>query len=478
MLNFNEVTMKKFIYSITVLLVAFTFQSCEEELEQLPNNAFAPESFYKTTQDFEFATRALYSGLFSGSYYGGSFLSRPDITSDNVIVAQAGRKSNLSFYEWRYKANSAWDMMGSAYVVIGRANQIIEKIDNLNDGAAKDNFLGEALAVRALAHFDLLRVYSRVSEGGSLGMPYVTGTDPNYEAPRPTVNETLASVIADLNTAKGLIGSSSTKSRFTKNGVNALLSRVHLYAGNYDDAIDAANAVTATVATRTNFPQVWTDSSTDGVILKLDQNASIDDIGVGIEWSQSSSSGIIPEYVWSYEFVTSIDDADVRKAAYADQIPDASGNLYNAIIKMYGEAGQQNGSVDAKVLRAAEVYLNKAEAMYFSNNAAGALTALDVVRANRYANFVSGGETGSDLIAAIQHERRVELAAEGHRLFDLRRWGLGVSRSASEGEFFDGTGTPAITNARTMTAGDYRMVFPIPQSEINIYTDLQQNPDY
>jgi hypothetical protein len=44
--------------------------------------------------------------------------------------------------------------------------------------------------------------------------------------------------------------------------------------------------------------------------------------------------------------------------------------------------------------------------------------------------------------------------------------------------FFDGTGTPAITTARTMTAGDYRMVFPIPQSEINIYTDLQQNPDY
>lgn len=470
--------MKKFLYTITVLFVAFAFHSCEEELEQLPNNAFSPESFYKSTQDFEFATRALYSGLFAGSYYGGSFLSRPDIASDNVIVAQAGRKSNLSFYEWRYKANSAWDMMGSAYVVIGRANQIIEKIDNLNDGAAKNNFLGEALAVRALAHFDLLRVYSRVSDGGSLGMPYVTGTDPNYEAPRPTVNETLASVIADLETAKGLIGSSDTKSRFTKNGVNALLSRVHLYAGNYGDAIDAANAVTATVAARATFPQVWTDSSTDGVILKLDQNASIDDIGVGIEWSQSSASGIIPEYVWSYEFASSIAATDIRLAAYNDLIPDASGNLYNAIIKMYGEAGQQNGSVDAKILRAAEVYLNKAEAMYFSNDAAGALTALDMVRAERYAGFVSGGETGADLIAAIQKERRIELAAEGHRLFDLRRWGLGVSRSASEGEFFDGTGTPAIPQARTLAAGDYRMVFPIPQGEINIFTDLQQNPDY
>jgi hypothetical protein len=260
--------------------------------------------------------------------------------------------------------------------------------------------------------------------------------------------------------------------------VNALLSRVHLYAGNYGDAIDAANAVTATVAARATFPQVWTDSSTDGVILKLDQNASIDDIGVGIEWSQSSASGIIPEYVWSYEFASSIAATDIRLAAYNDLIPDASGNLYNAIIKMYGEAGQQNGSVDAKILRAAEVYLNKAEAMYFSNDAAGALTALDMVRAERYAGFVSGGETGADLIAAIQKERRIELAAEGHRLFDLRRWGLGVSRSASEGEFFDGTGTPAIPQARTLAAGDYRMVFPIPQGEINIFTDLQQNPDY
>lgn len=470
--------MKKFLYTITVLLVAFTFQSCEEELEQLPNNAFAPESFYQNSQDFEFATRALYSGLFAGSYYGGSFLSRPDITSDNVIVAQAGRKSNLSFYEWRYKANSGWNMMGSAYIVIGRANQIIDKINNLTDGATKDNFLGEALAVRALAHFDLLRVYSRVSEASSLGMPYVTSTDPNYEAPRPLVSETLANIAADLEAAKALIGNSDIKSRFTKNGVNALLSRVHLYAGNYQASIDAANEVTTSVAMRSNFAQIWTDSSNDGIILKLDQNASIDDIGVGIEWSQSSASGIIPEYVWSYEFATSIDATDIRLTAYNGAIPDANGNLYNAIIKMYGEAGQQNGSVDAKILRAAEVYLNKAEAMYFNNDPAGALTALDVVRAERYAGFVSGGETGSDLIAAIQKERRIELAAEGHRLFDLRRWGLGINRSDSEGEFYDGTGTPAITQARSLSAGDYRMVFPIPQSEINIYTDLQQNPDY
>lgn len=470
--------MKKFLNIIIVFLVVFAFHSCEDELDQLPNNAFAPESFYKTNQDFEFASRALYSGLFSGSYYGGSFQSRPDITSDNVVIAQVGRKSNQSFYEWRYKANTAWNMMGSAYIVINRANQIIDKIDNLADGSVKNNYFGEAHAVRALAHFDLLRVYSKISDSNSLGMPYVTGIDPNYEAPRPTVNETLTQIIADLEAAKDLVGTSSTKSRFTKNAVNALLSRVYLYAGQYQKSTDAANAVSTAIAERSNFAQVWTDSSTDGVILKLDQNASIDDIGVGIEWSQSSASGIIPEYVWSFDFVSMIDSSDIRAAAYNDVIPDADGNLYNAIIKSYGEAGQQNGSVDAKILRAAEVYLNKAEALYFLNNEAEALTALDELRKNRYQSFVSGGETGIDLITAIQYERRIEMAAEGHRLFDLRRWGMGVNRSATEGEFFDGTGTPAIPAARTLSAGDYRMVFPIPQSQINIFPDLLQNPDY
>jgi hypothetical protein len=369
-------------------------------------------------------------------------------------------------------------MMGSAYVVINRANQIIDKAANLPDGDSKNNFLGEAHAVRALAHFDLLRAYSKVSDPSSLGMPYVTVLDPTYEAPRPTVAETMASIISDLNDAEGLVGSGDTKSRFTKNAVNALLSRVHLYNKDYPAAIAAANKVTTTIAARATFPQIWTDSSTDGIILKLDQNASIDDIGVGIEWSQSSSSGIIPEYVWSYEFASSLDATDIRLTAYNDNIADSKGNIYNAIIKMYGEAGQQNGSVDAKVLRAAEVALNKAEAMYFSNDEAGALAALDALRVERYSSFTSGNESGQALIEAIQYERRVELAAEGHRLFDLRRWGLGITRSATEGEFSDGTGTPAIQTARSLSAGDYRMVFPIPLSQINIYSDFQQNPEY
>jgi hypothetical protein len=77
---------------------------------------------------------------------------------------------------------------------------------------------------------------------------------------------------------------------------------------------------------------------------------------------------------------------------------------------------------------------------------------------------------------AIKLERRLELFAEGHRYFDLKRWGEGVSRSATDGEFFDGTGTPpAFTD---LPAGSHKFEMPIPQAEINVYPEFQQNPGY
>ncbi|MEZ4976874.1 MAG: RagB/SusD family nutrient uptake outer membrane protein [Flavobacteriaceae bacterium] len=147
---------------------------------------------------------------------------------------------------------------------------------------------------------------------------------------------------------------------------------------------------------------------------------------------------------------------------------------------MLGEAGQNNGVVDAKVIRAAEVYLNKAEAYMMSNppNEAAALQALDMVRSNRYSGFVSGNETGAALLDAIKLERRLELFAEGHRFFDLKRWGMAIERSTVYGEYFDGSGTPVPAEFATLPASSHKFNLPIPQREINIYPDFQQNPGY
>ncbi|OYX23019.1 MAG: hypothetical protein B7Z06_10780 [Flavobacteriales bacterium 32-35-8] len=472
--------LKILFFAISLILI----QSCDAELNQLPNDSISPSTYYKTAADFEAATRGVYSGFLAATYYGGSLLSRPDIMTDNVILAPTGRRSNQAFHEWRHTPNLAWNMMSSAYIVTNRANLILANLDNLPDGAEKNNFEGEARTARALALFDLLKVYSKIPTQSSnanqaLGMPIITEVDPAIRKLRPTVSESYAFVISELEAAKSLINTSNGVGRFNKNAVNALLSRAYLYAGQYPQAIAAANDVTATVAERANFPQVWVDSSVDGVIMKINQDRVLDGISIGTEWSQSINNTIVPEYVMSFELFNMYQSNDIRKTSYIKTLADSDNNLYNAIIKMYGEAGQVNGVVDPKIIRAAEVYLNKAEAYaMIPGNDALALAALDEVRSKRYSGFTTGGETGTALLDAIKKERRLELFAEGHRWFDIKRWGQGISRSATDGDFSDGTGSPVPSAYLTLSATSHLFELPIPQDEINVYPEFQQNPDY
>ena len=476
--------MKLYYNKLIIMIGIFALIGCsDDDLDPSPADAFTPETFYKTPSDFLSASRGMYSGMLTGAYYGGSMLSRPDIMTSNTILAQVGRRSNQFFFEWRYVPNTTWDLMTNAYIVNNRANRIIESIDNLPDGDQKNNFLGEAKAVRSFVMFDLLRLYSKMPTQSadaleSLGMPVVETTDPNVEKVRPTVQTTLDFITSELEEARGLIADDNGNSRFDLDAVNALLSRVYLYAGQYELAVERANLVQESTATFGEFSDIWTDSNAAGVILKINQDRNLDGVAIGVEWSQSAESGIIPEYAVSKELANLYQPTDVRSDAYIDQLPDANGNLYNAITKFFGEAGQQNGIVDPKLIRKAEVLLNKAESQYRSTNFsdAQALQTLDELRSERYANFSSPNETGQNLLDAILLERRLELAFEGHRFFDMKRLNKPIKRSSTEGEFDDGGGTP--TSFTELPASSPKFQLPIPQNEINIFPDFQQNPGY
>lgn len=476
--------MKNIFKTLILVFGILLFNSCSDELDQQPNDSFSPDTYYQSVSDFETATRGIYEAFISGGYYGGSFISRPDITTDNVILAQSGRHSNQWVHEWRYNANDYWDMMYAPYMVTNRANLIIEYIDNIEDGDVKNNYLGEARAARAIALFDMLRVYSKIptqsgDANASLGMPIITEIDPAIEKLRPTVTESYQFIIEELEAAKSLINVNNGSGRLNKNAVNAMLSRAYLYTGNYASAVSTANAVSASIASIASFPGVWTDSNDAGVLFKIDQDQVLDGISIGVEWSQSVGGTIVPEYVVAFDFYNLYTSDDVRKDAYTFFALDSDGNSYNAIKKMLGEAGQNNGQVDPKVIRVAEVYLNKAEAYAkMGGNDANALAALNELRSNRYASYIAGTETGAALLDAIKLERRLELFAEGHRLFDLKRWNEPVVRSAVYGEFSDGTGTTVPTAYQNLATGDYKFQFPIPQREINIFPDFQQNPGY
>ena len=262
-----------------------------------------------------------------------------------------------------------------------------------------------------------------------------------------------------------------------KNAVNILLSRVYLYMGQWQNAIDAANAVSGNVASRDNVVGVWEDTNQDGLVFYIPNVDPILGNSIGVTWSQGSMTSLIPEYVTSLQLFNLFSNDDIRKEAYTFA-GSVTGNgvttNFNGIKKLFGRPGQTNGEVDYKILRVAEAYLNRAEAYFNSGNESAARQALDQVRINRYTTPPSG-ETGNELRDAIRLERRLEFAFEYQRFFDLKRWGLSVSRSIA-GDEADGSGTPS--DVLTLPVGSNKFQLPIAQESLDVNPNLQQNPGY
>jgi tetratricopeptide (TPR) repeat protein len=478
--------MKNIISKITVLaLFVGIFASCDDELNQVPFDSFGTENAYTTASDFENAARGIYSSLTGASMYGGSdaggMIDAPDVLSDNVVFAQRGRNTRRALHNWQYgPADSPmYGMYLTAYRTIYRANLLLANVGDF-EGENKANVVAEAKALRALAHFNVVTFFGKIptqsgDANGSLGVAYVTEPDPNILPARETVAETYAKIVADLTDAAADISTVSTPGRLNKDAVNTLLSRVYLYMGEWQKAIDAANQVTAQVAPRDEFVGVWEDTSQAGLLFYIPNEQAILGLNVGVTWSQGGLTNLIPEYTIAFDFYNSFSADDIRKDAYTMQAANNQDNLqFNAIKKWFGRPGQTNGMVDMKILRVAEAYLNKAEAYYALGNESAARTALDVVRANRYTTPASG-ETGTALRDVIRNERRLEFAFESQRFFDLKRWGLPVQRDG-QGDLADGSGTPS--DVQTLPASSPKFQLPISQSAIDVNPNLVQNPGY
>jgi hypothetical protein len=375
-------------------------------------------------------------------------------------------------------------LFSGGYSIIRRANAILENIDKFPDGAFKNNAKGEALALRAMVYFDMSRVYSKTylnASDADSTMPYVVSTDPTITPAKEAVKDFYGKVIADLESAKTLIGSGNGIYRLNKNAVSGLLSRVYLYKGDWTATIQAATdalGATPNVASRTDFPKIWTDDTNQGVLFKV-RNTKLDNVNSqGVNYYQITG-GIKSEYVVEYNFKQLFVPTDIRTSTYITTSA-FNGVTYNHVIKYAGRTnGDPAGVVDAKVLRTAEVLLNRAEAYYRANNEAAAIADLVLLKSNRYSSYdptADNALTGQALLNEILLQRRLELAFEGDRFWDLKRRNESVIRDGSKGERADGTGTPYVFT--TLTAGDYRFQLPFPQTEVNFNTNLKQNPGY
>jgi hypothetical protein len=490
--------MKNRILKITILSV-FTLgilSSCERELDQASYTQIPLDQAMDGSSQANFtqAINGAYTAIKGSGYFStdtGNQLIIPDLTTDNLIYNPQGRSSNFTGYNWSFSPNngSVTGLFTQAYFVISRANMPLSYINNLPAGAFRNNIEAHAKAIRAAAHFDLVRAYCKIptqsaDANASLGIPYITKFDPLDNTITRTINvgQVYDNIIGDLNFAINNITDAPTdKSKFSKAALYGLLSRVYLYKGDYNNAVAAGNssiALSASVGPRDTFTNIWASNSVDGVLFKI-LNSTQENVTVGVAYQQGATAtggSIRSEYVVPKSLNDLYTSTDIRKTAYI-RTSAYQGVQRNHVIKWAFNTGGGTplNVVEVKYLRTAEVYLNVAEAAYKLGNETLANSLLNTLKAQRYSGYVPVTLTGTALWNEIMLQRRLELAFENDRFYTLKRLGLPMQRTG-EGPNIDGTGTASVV--QTIQPSDTRWQWPIPQSTINVSPAFQQNPGY
>lgn len=467
--------MKKLINKISgkspliMLLVVFFTVSCSKDfLELQPQQSVSTGQALVTIGDFEAAMVGAYDGLTSSNYYGRYFTLVTDIMSDDVkLNASANRAADWAEYVGSSTDNNnlSGNIWEYAYRVIDRANRILAA----ETDADVTNFKGHAYALRALVHFDLVRIYGQhytfTSDASHLGIPIVTEVDPFQKPARNTVGEVYAQVIADFNTALGMIDDDTDSHFMSKNAVNALLARVYMYKEDWTNALAAANSVINSgdysLVGNANYRDLFIQDGHSEAIFELDMNET-DKRGTDALGGMYLGSGY-GDYLPATDILDLFDENDVRGTLFATDLSIGGGDYGTTRVDKYdNDLGLNN----PQVIRLADVYLIRAEANYNLGNTAAAQADVDMVRQRANPTAAAVTATGQALLDEILLERRLELCFEGSRLWDLTRHKMGVHRDDC---------TAAICD---IPYPDNRFVLAIGKFEVDVNENIVQNPGY
>jgi hypothetical protein len=472
---------------LAILFLASSIISCKKILNIDPQYSLDGRQL-NSIEDYEFALTGVYAGFRSTSFYGATdgasnaFACLPDILSDNVNETGESLGNERVFSRWAYAEDESQieNTWLAGYRIISNANIIENKVDEFaldNQGAA-NRIKAQVLAIRALAHFDLMRYFVDDYDRNSTkpGIPYITAFDYEQKPPRGTVKEDYDHIELDLKTAKTLmsnmdhaINSSSSRAYIDANSVNAILARVYLYSNQLDSAIKYAGLAIAArpLASRTVFPDIWTDASVTEVFWSCVFEAGQGTPGTNVYFPVTPAGSGRSQYRPNQTLVASYDPTnDVRYSSYFKVI--ASRLVLSKYLAKSAQLGKPDGVVNFKAFRTGEMYLIRAEAYARKGgaNEAAALADLNTLRAARISGYVPVVLTGTALTDAIQDERRKELICEGHRFFDLKRTTRTVNRANC-------------TSFCTLAPTNRSWTWPIPQPEIDANPSiLPQNPGY
>ncbi len=478
-------------YLVISLLVFST--SCQDFTEIEPRGVIAANLAFRNIEDFNQALAGAYDVLQLGGYYGSTYSIMPDIISDNLKVTSEQRGFFLFQRDWGYSPSDDPGMWATLYAMLNRVNTVITRIEpfKAEDEQKHNRILAQALSLRAMVHFDLLRYYGisydRNNADAQGGVVVVTEVlSPTALPSRSTVSQTYDQIYDDLRAAELLYAdidapvnvSAGERHYMDLLAMKALRARVSLYAGLWDDAIDYALDVVAEVplVNTTNFVTMWRDDTFAGENILSVHYSNVEG-GFGatnLLWSPSNAAtpfvGGASQFTYSDNLVGTYAADDIRFTTWIVNAP--VDKNYDFIQSKYPDNGVNIFS-DFKIFRTGEMYLILAEAYFNNNDETNARRYLNDLRAARQPSFdaaADGNQTGNLLALVIEIERRKELVIEGHRWFDLRRLNKGVVRDPAD--FI------SPTSQFTLDSSSPKFVFPIPQSETFANPNIQQNQGY
>lgn len=465
---------------ITVLLI-LTLTGCSKDFLELKNPQAV--SLSETINDLASLTTAAngaYVPFKDVNYYNRTFTLLPDLLGDNVFISRSNGGRYLDQDNFVVGAgdgyiSGAWSAM---YRVIVNATLAIQGGAKLELTPAVYQLLGEMYAVRALAHFDLVRMfaqpYNYTSNASHPGVPIVTEVRPEIVSPpRATVAEVYGQIIQDLEKAIQLMNASLKPGKFTPSAANALLSKVYLYMENWQMAEKYATDAIAgphSLLSRSAYAASWSaDHSTESMFEVV--NTPTDNPGVnslGYLYEQAGYG----EALATGDLYAQYDAGDIRRSLIQAGARTRNNTVFESpayFVKKYPK-GTSNNSDHIKVLRLSEVYLIRAEARAELGKTDPAKTSLAredlntiIKRADPSAADVT--LSGDELVERILLERRKELAFEGNRFFDLTRRKKNIRHIRSLEE-------------RIITYPNDRLIMPIPLREINYNGNIAQNPGW
>lgn len=478
--------MKKY-YIILLTLLAISFSACEKLLDKEPTDKISLEDLFKDVSGAKTALAGAYHEMLEESHYQKNLMVYPDILSGNIKFSKVTNLRLEDVFEAALSAqlSSMNETYTDLYSELNNVNNIIKYTPTAEGSATeKAKVIAEAKCIRALIHFDLVRIFARpfnfTTDGSHLGIPLVL--QPQLFADplpvRATVAQTYQAIISDLNDAittfdntnVGVLKGGYKQNYFTKSSAKAFLAKVYLNQNNWDMAFTLADEVIKTneytLLTNAAYVASWTGRvPSSESIFELALETAFSGTGLGSYYDVNNAAGY-RMFAATNDLLGLYSTTDVRRGASMFNTVAISSVNYS-FTKKYATGG--TSSTPIKILRLSELYLIRAEA-------AAEKSTPDFTLANADLNLIRrrGDASAStlnltvkaDLLDAILLERRKELAFEGNFLFDLLRKKKDVVRidvSAANKNF---------------TTNDFRLIMPLPANTVNANRNMIQNLGY